>query len=117
MSTVLKFPRRARARRRGRKKAQETFVADLSSLRIILDRFVFDERRGTFHRVSESAAFIVAELKKGRGPHELSETYAARYGVPRAIAERDVELLLNDLSAVQLAAQHVATAPPFPARQ
>ncbi len=104
MSTVLKFPRRARRRVRGRKKIQEAVAADLSSLRIILDRFVFDERRGTFYRVSESAAFIVAELKKGRPHNQLSETYAERYAVPRAIAERDVELLLNDIAAVQLAA-------------
>ncbi len=114
MTQVVTLPRRGRRRGRGRKKPQTAnFLTELSSLRILLDRFVFDERRGTFHRVSESAAFIMAELKSGRSPSELSEAYAHRYGVLRSTAERDVELLLNDLSAVWLSAHRT---PPPPAQ-
>ncbi len=100
MTSVVSFPRRGRKRANAAKKQPQSFFANLSSLRILLDRFVFDERRGTFHRISETAAFIMTELKAGRSPGELSETYAKRYGLLRAIAERDVELLLNDLSVV-----------------
>ncbi|MGO9171571.1 MAG: PqqD family protein [Rhodomicrobium sp.] len=106
MASVVTFPRRAHRRNRVRK-AQITpdLSNDLSSLRILLSRFVFDERRGTFHRVSETAAFIMSELKSGRSHSELNEIYAQRYGVPRATAERDLELLLNDLSASWLSAE------------
>jgi hypothetical protein len=101
MTAIVSFPRQGRKRAPAAKKRQPfSFFANLSNLRILLDRFVFDERRGTFHRISETAAFIMTELKAGRSPGELSETYAKRYGVMRAIAERDVELLLNDLSVV-----------------
>jgi len=73
-------------------------VADLSNLRILKDRFVLDVHSGTFHRVSETAAFILCELKHRTPIAELVIHYANRYEISRAIAERDVELFLNDPS-------------------
>jgi len=86
-------------------------VADLSSLRILQDRFVFDVCSGTFHRISETAAFILGKLKRQTPIRELVAEYAKRYEISRAIAERDVELFLNDLSVAGLPA-HGATKTP-----
>jgi Coenzyme PQQ synthesis protein D (PqqD) len=77
-------------------------VADLSNLKILHDRFVFDVISGTFHRVSETAAFILDELKLKIPIAELVTHYSDRYRISRAVAERDVELFLNDLSLARL---------------
>jgi len=79
-------------------------LADLSSLRILRDQFVFDDRTGTFHRATESAAYILSELKRRTPISLISAQYAERYQVGQAIADRDVELFLNDLSIVGLQA-------------
>jgi len=77
-------------------------VPDLSGLRILQDSFVFDIRSGTFHRVSETAAFILGKLKRKTPIPALVTEYAKRYEISRSIAERDVELFLNDLSVTVL---------------
>lgn len=41
-------------------------TVNLGNLRIINDRFVLDVCSGTFHRLSETAAFILAELQRRR---------------------------------------------------
>jgi hypothetical protein len=84
--------------------ARVSRVADLSSLRILQDRFVFDVRSGTFHRVSETAAFILGKLGRKTPIPKLVGEYAKRYEISRAVAERDVELFLNDLSVAGLPA-------------
>jgi Coenzyme PQQ synthesis protein D (PqqD) len=73
-------------------------IADLGNLRIVNGSFVFDVCSGCFHRVSESAAYILAELKRRTPVTALVAAYAQRYGITAAIAERDVNLFLNDLS-------------------
>jgi hypothetical protein len=73
-------------------------IADLGNLRIVNDCLVFDICSGSFHRVSESAAYIISELKRQTPVTLLVAAYARRYDIPPAIAERDVELFLNDLS-------------------
>ncbi len=79
-----------------------SIVADLSNLKILQGRFVFDVCTGTFHRVSETAAFILGEMKRKVSIDELVRHYSERYGISRAIAERDIELFLNDLSVARL---------------
>lgn len=73
-------------------------TVNLGNLRIINDRFVLDVCSGTFHRLSETAAFILAELQRQTPLAVLVSAYAKRYDISPAIAERDVELFLNDLS-------------------
>jgi hypothetical protein len=72
----------------------------LSNLTILNDHFVFDTHSGLFYRVSETAAFIINELKWRNPPiATLTASYAQHYGVSQGIAERDVELFLNDVTA------------------
>lgn len=82
---------------------------DFSYIRILRDQFVFDERTGTFHRTTESAAYILSELKRSTPVTLISAQYADRYQVGQAIAERDVELFLNDLSIVGLQTYDVSS--------
>lgn len=70
----------------------------LSNLKIINGCIVFDVCSGTFHRVSETAAFIINELKQQTPASQIIVDYSQRYGIPRAIAARDVELFMNDIS-------------------
>jgi hypothetical protein len=77
-----------------------TIHAGLSDLRILHGQFVFDICSGKFHRVSETAAFILSELKERTPLANIVTRYAARYGISCTVAERDIELVLNDLSVV-----------------
>jgi hypothetical protein len=71
----------------------------LSNLTILNDSFAFDTHSGLFYRVSATAAFIINELKR-RNPSitTLTASYAQHYGVSQGIAERDVQLFLNDVT-------------------
>lgn len=86
----------------------------LTNLKIIRDRFVFDARIGTFHRISETAAFLLAGLQRQTPLVDLVTHYAERYAIPRAVAERDLELFLNDLAVA--ADPLYGQPPPTPAR-
>jgi len=96
-----------------------TLAFDISCIDIIKDRFIFDTRSGKFHRASESAAFILKQLKLSTPIPEIVTRYAGRYGVVKAIAERDVELFLNDMSVVGMPVRaHEARATdPLPRRR
>ncbi len=85
-----------------------SIVADLSNLKILHGRFVFDISSGTFHRVSETAAFILSELQRKVPIGQLVRHYSDRYEISRAVAERDIELFLNDVSVARLPVYRVA---------
>jgi hypothetical protein len=72
-----------------------------STLRFYGDEFVFDTVSGMFYRVSPTASFILHSLHAGAGVDELANLLQTRYGIDRATAVRDVELLLNDLAALE----------------
>ncbi len=75
-----------------------TAAVGLTNLKIIRNRFVFDTQTGKFHRISETAAFLLIELQRQTPVADLVMRYAERYAVPHPIAERDLELFLNDLA-------------------
>ncbi|WP_370879977.1 PqqD family protein [Labrys monachus] len=81
---------------------------DFSHVLIIKNRFIFDTITGKFHRASETASFILSQLKVNAPINEIVVRYTERYGVGRAIAERDVELFLNDMSMVGLPAREAS---------
>jgi hypothetical protein len=72
-----------------------------SSLRFYGDEFIFDTVSGMFYRVSPTASFILRSLECGVDPGKLAESVRQRYGVPQAAALRDIELLRNDLTAIE----------------
>lgn len=72
-----------------------------STLRFYGDEFVFDTVSGMFYRVSPTASFILHSLQAGAAVDELAGLIQARYGIDRATAARDVELLLNELAALE----------------
>jgi hypothetical protein len=73
----------------------------LSNLKIVNGCLAFDVCSGKFHRVSESAAFVIGELKRQTPLGALIAAYSQRYGISPAIAARDIEFFLNDLSVVR----------------
>jgi hypothetical protein len=73
----------------------------LSNLKIVNGCLAFDVCSGKFHRVSESAAFVIGELKRQTPPGELISSYSRRYGITPANAARDIELFMNDISVAQ----------------
>ena len=70
----------------------------LSNLKIINGCIVFDVCSGKFHRVSETAAFIINELKQQTPASQIIVDYSQRYAISQAVAARDVELFMNDIS-------------------
>ncbi len=73
----------------------------LSNLKIVNGCIVFDVCSGKFHRVSATAAFVISELKQQTPIAAIIAAYSRRYEISPAIAARDVELFLNDMSVMQ----------------
>lgn len=73
----------------------------LSNLKIVNGCLAFDVCSGKFHRISESAAFVITELKRQTPVGALVTSYSKRFEIPRAVAARDIELFLNDMSVVR----------------
>lgn len=72
-----------------------------SGLRFYGDDFVFDTVSGMFFRLSPTGSFILRTLVSGVKPDRLPAAMEARYGIDRATATRDIELFLNELSALE----------------
>jgi hypothetical protein len=73
----------------------------LSNLTIVNGCLAFDVCSGKFHRISESAAFVIGELKRQTPLGALITSYAQCYGISPAIAARDIELFMNDMSVIR----------------
>lgn len=73
----------------------------LSNLKIINGCIALDVRSGKFHRVSETAAFVISELKQQTPIAAIIAAYSQRYETSPAIAARDIELFLNDMSVMR----------------
>jgi hypothetical protein len=73
----------------------------LSNLKIVNGCLVFDVCSGKFHRVSETAAFVISELKQQTPIAGIVSAYSQRYKISPAIAARDIELFLNDMSVTR----------------
>lgn len=75
------------------------------SLRFYGEEFVFNTASGMFYRISPTAGFLLQALDQGAEPHELAGMLQTRYDIGRNAALRDVELLLNDLTAMGIIEQ------------
>jgi hypothetical protein len=73
----------------------------LSNLKIVNGCLVFDICSGKFHRISESAAFVIGELKRQTPLEAIITSYSQCYGISPAIAARDIEFFMNDISVVR----------------
>ena len=73
----------------------------LSNLKIVNGCLAFDVCSGKFHRISESAAFVIGELKRKTPFGSLITSYSQCFGISPAIAARDIELFMNDISVVR----------------
>lgn len=71
------------------------------ALRFYGDHFVFDTVSGMFFRLSPTGSFILRALASGIKPEDLPAAVAARYDVEHVTATRDIELFLNELSALE----------------
>ncbi len=71
------------------------------NLRFYGDGFIFDTMSGMFYRISPTASFILRALDSGADPGKLADDVQQRYGIDRAAAVRDIELLRNDLTAIE----------------
>jgi hypothetical protein len=56
---------------------------------------------GMFYRISPTAGFILRSLDAGMAPDKLADQVQQRYHVDKAAAVRDIELLRNDLAAIE----------------
>jgi hypothetical protein len=54
-----------------------------------------------FYRTSPTASFILRALQSGTRPERLADEIQGRYGISRAVAVRDIELLRNDLAGIE----------------
>jgi len=71
-----------------------------SALRFYGDQFVFDTESGMFFRLSPTAGVVLQALNTGMSLSEAADLLQRQYGIDKMSATRDVELLLNDLTAL-----------------
>lgn len=71
------------------------------TLRFYGEEFIFDTVSGMFYRVSPTASFILRSLESGTEPGKVADEVQERYGIARAAAVRDIELLRNDLAGIE----------------
>ena len=76
-------------------------VLDINFGGVVNGCLAFDVCSGKFHRIGESAAFVISELKRQTPFGTLIASYSQRYEISPAIAARDIELFLNDISVVR----------------
>lgn len=93
----------AKARRKARNASAgtPTLAAKSAPLRFYGDEFIFDTVSGMFYRVSPTASFILRSLRNGTNPSKVADEVQKRYGIERAAAVRDIELLRNDLTVIE----------------
>ena len=84
-----------------RERVSENNGAIISGLRFYGDEFVFDTVSGMFFRLSATASFILRSIVEGMQLADLPAAMERRYGIDRATAARDVQLFLNELSALE----------------
>ena len=84
-----------------RERGAENNGAIISGLRFYGDEFVFDTVSGMFFRLSATASFILRSIVEGVQLADLPAAMERRYGIDRATAARDVQLFLNELSALE----------------
>ena len=63
---------------------------------------VFDRAGGRVHQLNATAAFVWATLDGRTGSDEIAARVAERFAVEAAVAARDVQSLLEQLSALNL---------------
>lgn len=66
------------------------------------DAFVLNVASGMFYRLSPAADFLLRALDEGARIDQFPDLIVQRYGVDRATAVRDSELLLNQFTALGL---------------
>lgn len=84
------------SRKNGKVNGQSVHLSNLK----IVGCLVFDVCSGKFHRVSETAAFVIDELKRQTPVAGIIVAYSQRYKISQAIAARDIELFMNDISVM-----------------
>ena len=71
-------------------------------LRFYGDEFVFDTSSGMCYRITSTAGFLLRNLVAGYKDEQLVSLMQDQYGLDRTSAIRDVELLLNNLTELEL---------------
>lgn len=90
-----------KAKLKSRAPVGKTGEAKPLTIRFYGDEFIFDTASGMFYRISPTASFILRALQAGTQPDKLADEIQGRYGISRAAAVRDIELLRNDLAGIE----------------
>ena len=66
------------------------------------EALILDRRCGTYYGLNETGTYVWQGLERGWTAEAVRENYASHFGVSAALAERDVEGLLETLIRAQL---------------
>ena len=75
---------------------------NIDKVKIYGERFVFDCITGSFHRISETAAFIIRELQRETKLLDIIELFSKHYNISTKKAVADVEILISELIALNI---------------
>jgi len=80
----------------------ENKVCNAPTFRFYGDEFIFDTSSGMCYRINSAAGFLLRNLAAGFKDEQLVSLMQDQYGLDRTSARRDVELLLNNLTELEL---------------
>ena len=72
-------------------------TVEFKNIEVIDDCIMFDAVTGKFHRISETAAFIINRIKCNDPVPQIITEYADKFSVPLTKAAREIELFMSDL--------------------
>lgn len=75
---------------------------NIDRIKIYGERFVFDCITGSFHRISETAAFVIKELQRETKLQDIIDLFSKHYGISTKKAVADIEILISELIALNI---------------
>ena len=69
------------------------------------EALILDRRRGTYYGLNETGTYVWQGLERGWTTEAVRENYASHFRVSAALAERDVEGLLESLIRAELVSE------------
>lgn len=80
----------------------ENKIYNVDTLRFYGDEFVFNTLTGMCYRISSTASFLLRNIIAGYTEEQLIGLMKERYGLDETSAICDVELLINNLTDLEL---------------
>lgn len=75
---------------------------NINKIKFYGERFLFDSITGSFHRISDTAGFVIRELQRETKLLDIIDLFSKHYGISTKKAVADIEILISELIALNI---------------